>query len=778
MNIWDWIDHLQRGLTEAGQAHNAELIDKLSTAVCDMESERADALLPEVRALCKTIDNPWLEVYVGHWEMRNRLGNRSEGETALPDIVRLFEYAHRPNTSDCPQSICVTQDMSACLANIDGPGLSQERIDVCDETLARITPKWACFECISSEKAEAIMDDGRIEDALTYTLGQIDRIQKEGQGNADALSSTLTSIYLALHRYEDALAQIDLEEASNQFGGREPRNTLQGRAIRRARALAGLQRDDEAWDHLPALTDMPLGNYLTWLRSAYPLLQRRPEENTWQLARELQRGLEHYDQYGAHRYLITMAELCIRLAIQRGAAWTARRQWQLADKHLGQLRQDRGAQALLAELDRDIQAMPSTGHMPVPADQLLSWLGEPDRPRNPELEVEWLLTARQELPEDAPLRDQCVEALRACGATPEAMQLLWEHLEQHHDQEETAAYHLLSLLLDQPHDIARSGIDRLVNLFSTSAPTVAHWCQAQWAVKTNDWPKVEQHTQAIVALQPDLVGAQHLLAHALLRQQRFSDAAAVHESLMQAHPDQTNHVWDYLTAACAARDWDGVRRGAEKLSISLSSTEGPIEEDWGWIIIRYIEDDKAMDYYARRLGPVHAIIAESSIEQRPQHLGDMVVFDAQPLFPPPDNEEDQASFVRTFRFIHTLEDGGFGRGWLVDGADPGEERMDQLRQQIQELGWKLWVHSGNDYTVTDTIGSTSISAPEGTPAEQTLPGIYFTVTAPRDVAAATVDQWLTQVTQDWPHAMCWMRLAEHAGAPVDRHQEVIERYRL
>lgn len=138
--------------------------------------ERAEALLPEVKALSRTLNNPWLEIFVRHWEMRNRVGNQLEGETALADAVSLFELANRDDTQACPQSVCVTQDLASCYANVDGPGWVEERIEVCDETLARIDPTWACFHCLSNEKAEALLDDGRGEDALAFLAEQEKKI--------------------------------------------------------------------------------------------------------------------------------------------------------------------------------------------------------------------------------------------------------------------------------------------------------------------------------------------------------------------------------------------------------------------------------------------------------------------------------------------------------------------------------------------------------------------------------------------------------------------------
>ena len=118
MDIWNWVEKLRADLREAGQEQSARLIDELTAYVCDLEVERAEALLPEVKALSRTLNNPWLEIFVRHWEMRNRVGNQLEGETALADAVSLFELANRDDTQACPQSVCVTQDLEIGRAHV------------------------------------------------------------------------------------------------------------------------------------------------------------------------------------------------------------------------------------------------------------------------------------------------------------------------------------------------------------------------------------------------------------------------------------------------------------------------------------------------------------------------------------------------------------------------------------------------------------------------------------------------------------------------------------
>lgn len=120
MDTWEWYNKYSQELRDAGQEYIPQLIDDFSESVLHLQIEKCDSLLPEMKALNQVAKNPWLEIFIGHWEMRHRLTNYEEGEKVLPDVVALFEKAHREEAKDCPQSICVTQDLSACYENIDG----------------------------------------------------------------------------------------------------------------------------------------------------------------------------------------------------------------------------------------------------------------------------------------------------------------------------------------------------------------------------------------------------------------------------------------------------------------------------------------------------------------------------------------------------------------------------------------------------------------------------------------------------------------------------------
>lgn len=764
MNIWDWVDKLQDDLADAGQAHSAELIYRLTSEIVDMRPEQADALLPEAKALCKTLENPWLEVFVGHWEMRNRIGNKAEGEKALADAVALFEFAHRKETIDCPQSICVTQDLASCYANIDGPGWVAERIEVCDETLARIDPSWSCFQCLSNEKADALFDDARPTDALAYLQDQQERIEAAGEEVGDGIFEMRNRALIMLGRHAEALEQITAQEAAAE--GTESRNISQPRTLLKAQALAGLGRDQEVWETLPPLAELTLCDHPSWWQAAYPVLLRQGERNTWQLASQLQRALAHFTESGSYRMAIELAEYGIRLAIRRGSAWSAHRYLAQARACLPKLRRDLGASALLDQLASEIDALPNQNDLPVTAENLLEHLaaqaGE-NNDRNPEKEVQWLLLAVRQRPEDAALRDQAASALEACGAHDEAIALLWEYVETHTAQEENLAYTLLGALMNRGDE---AGVLRLARLYENSVPLTAHWCLARLASHRDDWPAAERHCADLLETSPGSHGARRLHAHSLMQQKRFAEAAESYHAMYEHTEQDQSVLWDYLIAATAAEAWDKVRAAAATLGMELDSQSGPIEEEWGTVIIRYIENGDPVDYFAQRTGPVSARIIENSRGNWRQHVDDWVVFDATPVFPAPEDEEERASFIRTFRHVHTLAQGGFGQGWLADGAYPGDEAFEQMREQLRARGWKVWIHSGDDYQVQDS--SSGID----------LPGIFFTIAAPESVPPLEIHKALSASTEAWEHPLCWLRLAEHCELDIEPHLAIIDRYGL
>lgn len=828
MNIWQWVENLQMDLAEAGQPHNAQLIENISSYCADQEVEKVEALLPEAKALCKTLENPWLSVYVGHWEMRHRLGNKSEGETALADAVALFELAHREDTQDCPQSVCVTQDLAACYSLIDGPGWANERIAVSEETLARIDTSWNCYKCLSCEKALAIIDQQKPQEALDYLNEVATTLTEAGESIGPGILEVKNDALIALGQYEEVLAHIQKVELEIPDYG-EWKNISQPRNIQKAHALARLERDEEALEALPALREMNIGDMFSWIDAIYPVMLRQSDLNNWQIASRLQAALKHLSVNKAHRRVIELAAITIPLAIDRGARWSAQRQLDLARTHLPKLRIDAGASATLEQLQQQIDQMPNSP-LPVPSNELLAWLNsgggngdnntvnradddsatndsnsnneatessknlEPPIERNPEQELEWLLVAILEQPDDADLHAQTASAMQACQANDEAIELLRAFMQKHPNDDSNIRFILLELLLENGDD---AGVEALAQQFDEADnPVFAQWSLAQLAHQQLDWEGVESHCRQLLSHQPDAYGAIGMLARSLMRQQKFAEAAEQYQALMKANPEDNDYKWDFMTASSAAEDWRAVREVAADLGMEMTetqSTERPYEQ-WGWVIIRYFEQGDVKDYFAKRTGPVSAVIDENASPNSTQHVGDYVVFDAQVLIPPPEDPEEKENFIPTFAIAHTLEKGNYRNSVFIDGVHPGEAAMEAFDAACREQNWKLWVHSSADYEIIDSgtdpnneidrndldngindgINNDDENATKGTP----LQGIMMTIAVPTGVSARQIDAFLTEQTAQWPHKLCWLRLAEEAEVNTQPHLDIIERYGL
>jgi hypothetical protein len=764
MDIWKWIEKLEDTLHEAGQDASIRTLEDLSSHVCDLEIARAEALLPEAKALAKSLNNPWLEVFIGHWEMRNRLGANMEGETALPDMVALFERAHRADAIDCPQSVCVTQDLGNCYANIDGPGWANERRAVVEETLQRIDPSWSCFICLSVEYADILYDEGRYTEGLAWLNAQEAKLKAAGTAyDEDAIELSRAEHLMGLNQPDMALALLEAQAARAK--GPEWENVRQARSVRHAHALAMLERDEEAWQTLPEWDATSPRNKTWWISTAAQLLKRTPERNTWQFGSRLQAALDHYSRHGAHRPLVDGAIAAARLALARGAQWSAQRLLTLARKHQPQLRADAGAAARLDALQAELARQPAPA-LPTPANRLMAWL-ETLAERNPEQEAQWLLTAQRELPEDQNLLMLTSSALNACGAFEEAEALLQADLQRRPQAEsDQVAHTLLSVWL---HRGETGRIKELARRFESIEPPFSSWCRARLAEREGNWAQVVALSQAAIEQAP-WPGLIQLLAVGLRQQKHFAEAAATYQRLAGLLENPRAALWDHMTCATAAGDWQAVRASAKKLEIELDSNTGsdsdPIEEDWGWIIIRYIEEGTARDYYARRTGPVTASILENAVPGKPQHVLDQIVFDASYLEDPPEDEAERKEFTYTYGSVHTLKSGGYGPSWLVEGVHPGKEALKTLIDTLEAQGHQVWVHS-SDYEVRDTEN-------DNTP----LPAVLFTVASPQERPALELHKLLQQETQQFPHKMCWLHLVRHCNLDASEHEDVVMRYGL
>jgi tetratricopeptide (TPR) repeat protein len=760
MDIWAWVNRLQDDLREAGHGRVADLIDRIPDDVNSQRSERVAAAMPEALAAARSLKNPWLEVFFRHWGLQGRTETRSEGEVALQEASSLLEFAHREETRGCPQSVCVTQDIAKCYANVDGLGWVPERLAVCEETLARIDPTWPCFDCISREYAIALEDAGRASEAVAFLDRQAAALSQAGEEIGPRFRWQQAEAVWLSGRPEEALA---LYEALEGLEHDQAEADRMDRAVDRARILVELGRLDEAGSAVPQWEELQPSQYDDWTAAALGSALVKRELNTWRLGAQFQEAVDHMVRVGAHRKAFRIAERQARLALARGAPWTAARALAVAQSRLPLLRAQEDAAASLVRLTAAVAQAPRGAAPPVPAEALPDYL-KAQKDRDPEQEAQWLLGACLERPDDAELAMMAGDALSACGLEQESS----NHLGRFVAANPTArpvVYGLLDRLLKASDD---AGVERLVALLDPLDPPTAHWCRACRAHHQERWAEVGKHAARVLELE-DVAGARRLWASAAMASKDFSSAVRLRKELLaRSSEEDRNLCFDLMTAASAFQDWETVRQIAARIGMELGGTEGVVEEDWGPVLMSIDEEGESRTYFGQRTGPATARILEPSAPDRGQHCGDWVAFDATPVEAPPEDEEARKDFVYTFRVIHTLQAGQYDHSWVVDGAGPGDESYPRFRDALRSDGWACWVVSSEEYAVMD---------PEN-PGGESLPGILVFVATPKGTPALELHRALKERTATWPHPVSWLALAEHVGADVDHHRGVVERYGL
>ncbi|KQV45907.1 hypothetical protein [Duganella sp. Root336D2] len=760
MDIWKWVFDTHRDLEEAGNHRLAELINEIPTNASRGRLELAQAALPEALAAARAARLPWLEVYFRHWTINPRVCTRREGEAALKDTVSLFEFAHRPETINCPQSVCTTQDIACCYANVDGAGYATDRIAVCKETLARIDNSWGCFRCISSEMMNALVDAAKPEEALAFADQQLPLLQETGADQSVDWFEPLAQAQFSAGQFETALATLDYIEEQGFDSDNPPKHYA--RSCMRFRLLALLGRTEEAWAMLPPEEKaQEFGECLDLSAGLEVLLQSAPGRNDYLVGRRTAAAVRRYSASGSHRLTLDALAYHVRLAVARGARWSANLMLELARPHLAKLKQPLGAPEAFSNLEAMVASMPAVRELPVPAQELADYVSGGES-LDAEQDLELLLAGAASLPSDAGLAVLISRAMRACGGMDAARDHLWTYLRTQSAKAEVVE-EMESVLVEAREE---AGTQALAGMLRESDPIRAHLCLARFAFATGRWNEVASHARPVLELEPGNETARALWSFAAMREGDFEQALILLEQIIDEEGEPGNAHWEAIVAASALRRWDSVRALGAALGMEFEAGEGPIEEKWGVVRVQYEDDGEMMERFAHRTGPATARIVSLSGSMRRQTLGQLVVFHPQPLESVPDDEGEANQFVQLYKVVKVLEQSGYGTSYLVDGAHPGEGELNTLTEAFAARGWKWIVHSDDDYRIFDNETETE------------LPGVYFLVAAPADTPAAAIDETLRELTAGYEHPMCWIALAEAAGSNVDYHEALMERYDL
>ncbi|CAA6804749.1 MAG: Unknown protein [uncultured Thiotrichaceae bacterium] len=279
MDIWGWVYDAVGEVREAGHEHLADAIFDLPSDVVNGRHEEIDLYIAELVAEAKSAGFTWIELYIRHWYMQSKVLHRGEPKEAIKEVVSLLEFAYTEENRDCPQSICVVQDMGSCYGQFDGPGYAEERIAVAGESLEKINVEWPCYKCISAEYAEALCDAQRYEECIRF-LDKVDADFIESGRGKDTSNLLLTRTEVVIRQGDYVKARKMGEKLLSYAGGSN--FALDTRAMQ-ALIEAFDGQFTKASELLPEFDRIQRENsslFLAWAETMYLIMKAVKEQQT------------------------------------------------------------------------------------------------------------------------------------------------------------------------------------------------------------------------------------------------------------------------------------------------------------------------------------------------------------------------------------------------------------------------------------------------------------------------------------------------------------------
>lgn len=745
MNIWAWVYDKQEQLRERGQHRLAAVMDELPTAVCDMRHEQAEGMLPEGLALASDLEEPWVEIFLRHWLMQSRVLHRYQGRDNLEGCVALLEFSHRPGNRDCPQSLCVVQDFANCYGVTDGPGYVQERLSVTEEALGRIDPTWPCFECISLERAGALEDAGRLQDAVDFIDAQLEAATAADVVRShDKMFRNKAHCLVLLGRSEEALALLRAAPPSSASGV----SGAVGYKIALALALSAVGQPQDASRTLPALDDIDDSDGRDWLSVLEQLVVARCRDNDPELGRQAAAVVHRFEANGALWSTAETALMAARLAAHRGLREQARTLLRLAVEVRAELKAPHHLDEALERTRSLIERTPAESLDPrITAPEALDYEALPE---TPDAALELLGAGCTRWPDDARLATLYGVVLSHLGLTSGARRHLESFLRAHPGAQEVA--HTLGKVLRDTdrHD----DLEALVQDEFGADDPMGRWLLASSHERAGRLALAIDGFNEMLALDPDADLARARLCQIAGKERRWDDALALAGALVERH-EPGSHDWDRIVAATAVGRWDIVRASAARLGMELDDGDAPldepIDETWGGVWIRTA---RGQSYWATRTGPVTARIETITGDREDrERQDDVVLFDPAPV----DRDETQERTLFTYRELDVLCLGQ-RRAFTIDAVHPGADALQKLVDTMGGVSMRLQRRSGDEYMLT-------VPGTDGGEDEE-VPGVYLSAAVPADTDLEQLHGALTAAANAWPGPAIWIELCE---ALVETH---------
>ena len=739
MDIWAW---LYRATDDIRRAGHPDLADKFIEFPKNIHRhDVVDAMYPELLAAARAPGNPWLEVFARHWYSQS-LYQRDHADALLRHSVETLEFAHRETTEQCPQSVCAVQDLCMAYASCDGPAYVDQRLGVTAEAFARINANWPCYVCLSAEEAAAHVDAGNLDEARVTLRSRVAAV-RAALGRLNGHDRPVMSKW--------TVEVGDPAGARKMLGAHDTQFVAERRITR---ALAHLARGDPvaAAEALPtSAAARDEDEYWRWIEAYHGVVMAGQRANTWEEAAAIHAYTAELVAHGATWKAFRLIERHVRLAVGRNARSTAEAALSLLRAAQAALTDPGRVDARVAEATAAVESiappvLPCAPGEAADALEAMEHLG-PERL----LDLADVAAAQGAAGDELLiLRSRLLVQL---GRLPEARSSLLTRLEQAPESPELTVGCLRAFWVDA------ASLQRVAEIIAVAQPLRSAWALANLAFRRKDYAEVARHCQAVLDIDPTAVNTTRLWAEACRASEEYLDELPLRQAVLR-HSDPIDPMdrWQLLVPATIWGEWSLVREQLPFLDLHPESTDGPIDEHWGYVMITY-PDGRASDVVAQRTGPVSAVIRGVLAWDDDQRYGDEVVFEPGYVNERPEDADD--SWRAVFRHVVTIREGKF-RTEPVSGPYPGDEVWEAIRSKLGDCD--LVRSSNADYRLFDQQ------------RHEHVPGVWAQMLIPPTVSLAEADALLTAATAELEDPLIWWELADDAGLDTTVHAVRGKRY--
>ncbi|GAA4946110.1 hypothetical protein GCM10023224_31840 [Streptomonospora halophila] len=478
MALWRWLGETARELRADGRAELAESLVRLAQMAAEGQADAAAEAVPAAERIAAGDTAPsWAAALVGHWPLAARVGDRAEGESVLPAALARLRASHASSggAAGCGPAACAAELVLECYTNIDGPGHVVDRATLVAESLGHTRPGEPAWEALVLAQADMLIDDERPDEAIRELDTRAAAARADGSGVSLGYAFGYVRALRHLDRFDEALSALERVEAGMTAawpGGAARAAARRRTGVERARVLAWLVRvgrrpPEEARAALPELREADAHPRMRpgWAEAAEHLVAAGALDNDWRLGTTLTSWTRYFERVGSHRLCLRVGLVAARLAVARGARWTADCTLRRAERSLQRVRREAEEFGDLEEI-RAEAARRGPREAPVAAEEVLPMLrGQSPEDVDPEHQADLVRTALAERPGDASLLNALGQVGRTLALSDAAAELHWPRVRAVPGDQKAALSLMETLLADRD----TAGLRALVRLLTDAA---------------------------------------------------------------------------------------------------------------------------------------------------------------------------------------------------------------------------------------------------------------------------------------------------------------------